>query len=141
MTILVLSGSLRSLGFIWDQIYGWNRRRGFACATPCPSVVKTSGQPLHYFLEHLPAMLVVAKLIEAGAGRSQQHDIAGLAARWPRASRLSPGSRRARSPAAALDLGLDLVRRRADRVNALHPLPQQFVQHGIVAALILAAKN
>ena len=41
----------------------------------------------------------------------------------------------------AFDLRFDLVRGRADRVHALHPLAQQIVQHRVVAAFIFAAEN
>ena len=41
----------------------------------------------------------------------------------------------------SVNLRFDLGSRRADRVNALHALPQEIVEHGVVAALILATEN
>ena len=40
-----------------------------------------------------------------------------------------------------MTLRFDLRRRRADRVDALHPLAQQIVEHGVVAAFVFAAEN
>ena len=41
----------------------------------------------------------------------------------------------------SFDLRLDFRGRRADGVNPFHALAQQIVQHGVVAALVLAAEN
>src|SRR6202158_656732 len=41
-------------------------------------VLRLRGQRPYHFLENLPAVLVVLKLIEAGARRGQQHNIAGF---------------------------------------------------------------
>ena len=40
-----------------------------------------------------------------------------------------------------LDLGFDLFRGFADRIHALHSLPQQIVQDGVVAPLVFASED
>src|SRR5215475_2770881 len=41
----------------------------------------------------------------------------------------------------ALDVRLDLVCCHPNRVNTLHPLAEQIIQHGVVAAFVLATEN
>src|ERR1700678_1211190 len=107
-------------------------------------VKRLSSQPPHNSLKHPPPLLIILKLIEAGARRRQQHHI----------TRLRHGIRLAESILQRLrmndfyvpvfrrnDLRLDLPRRRADRIYPLHSLPQQFVEHAVIAAFILTAEN
>ncbi len=98
-------------------------------------------RPAHdNFFEQPPAMLIVLKLIEARASRSKQNNVPATADSLARRTAFS------RVPACsisgrALNLRLDLRRRRTNRVHPFHPLPQQIVKHAVIAAFILAAEN
>src|SRR5580700_1790467 len=106
----------------------------------CVSAVKrTSRQAAHNLLKHLSALLIILELIEARTGRSQQHYISRLRHDVGPVHRILQGFRMYDLDTS--NLRFDLGRRRADRVHALHPLPQQVVEHAIVAALVFAAKN
>ena len=67
------------------------------------------------FLEDSAAMFETFELIEAGAGRRQQHGIAGLRPRARRVRPPRPASRIAISGTAPSQLRRDLGRRRADQ--------------------------
>ena len=85
-------------------------------------------------------MFVALKLIEAGAGRSQQNNVArhsGLAGAPDGVFQ----SFRMIDFGSALNLRFDLGGCGSYRVHALDALPQQVVEHCVVAALILAAEN
>src|ERR1039457_3757299 len=89
--------------------------------------------------EYPSAVFVAVKLIEAGAGWSQQHYIA-------RTGRFTgPLDRGLQRPdtcdLSSLRLRLDLSGSRANGIDALHSLLEQRIQHTVVAALVLAAKN
>src|SRR5664280_779038 len=96
-------------------------------------------QLANQIFENPSAVLVAVKLIEAGASWSQQHYIArtgrftralycGL--ERPDACDLSPSR-----------LRLDFCGGCANGIEALHSLFEQRIQHTVVAALVLAAKN
>src|SRR5690242_19271157 len=91
-------------------------------------------------LENPAAMLVILKLVEAGAGGSEQDDVAGLGG-------VSGGLDGAVQSAGAFDgdaaanLLLDLVRRSADQERQYGPLAQRLAQCGVVTALVFAAEN
>src|ERR1039458_8456911 len=89
--------------------------------------------------EYPSAVFVAVKLIEAGASWSQQYYIA----RTDRfASPLDCGLQRPDArDLSSLRLRLNLCGSRADGVHALHSLLEQRIQHTVVAALVLAAKN
>src|ERR1035437_787095 len=96
-------------------------------------------QLANQIFEDPSAVFVAVKLIEAGTGRSQQHYI-GLTGRFTRA--LDCGLQRPDAcDLGSLRLRLDLSGSRADGVHALHSLLEQRIQHTVVAALVLAAKN
>ena len=84
-------------------------------------------------------MLVAFELIKAGAGRSQQDNVAGFG----RGIRLPDGILQGLGVhhIGGFNLRFNLRRGRADRVDALHSLAQQVVQYRVVAALVLAAEN
>src|ERR1039457_2526650 len=89
--------------------------------------------------EYPSAVFVAVKLIEAGAGWSQQHYIA-------RTGRFTgPLDRGLQRPdtcdLSSLRLRLDLSGSRANGIDALHSLVEQRIQHTVVAALVLAAQN
>src|ERR1017187_5858503 len=89
--------------------------------------------------EYPSAVFVAVKLIEAGAGWSQQHNIA-------RTGRFaSPLDRGLQRPGAcdlsSLRLRLDFCGGCANGIDPLHSLLEQRIQHTVVAALVLAAKN
>ena len=94
----------------------------------------------HGLLEDSSPLFVVFKLVEAGAGRRQQHHIAGyrLAGRLVDRRLERAG---ANDPGDSGDLAFDLFRRRADGVNRLDPRPQQSIQLGVVGVLVFAAQD
>src|SRR5258708_1791010 len=98
------------------------------------------GQRMHRLFEHSPAMLVALKLIKAGARRSKKNNVAHHG-RFTRAPHRIFQGFRTFDFGSALNLRFDLAGRGADCVHALHPLPQQFMEHGVIAAFILAPKN
>ena len=94
----------------------------------------------HKLLEDAATMLVVLKLVEAGARRREQHHVARLRLF------LRPGDRPLhRSSSLYLhdtgELRLDLFRCRTNGDNRLHPRAQQRRQRAIVRVLVLAAEN
>src|SRR5580658_1906975 len=95
---------------------------------------------MHRLFEHSTAMFVALELIEAGAGRSKKDNVA-------RRSRFAGASDSVFERFRMIDfsstpnLRLDLGRRGSDGVHALHALPQQLIEHAVVAALIPAAEN
>src|SRR6266481_8560881 len=97
-------------------------------------------QRMHCLFEHLTAMFVALKLIKAGASRSQKNHVTRDGS-FARAADSVFQSLRMIDFGSALNLRFDLGGRGPDGVHALHPLSQQFMEHGIVAALILAAEN
>src|SRR5260221_9836880 len=98
------------------------------------------GQRMHRLFEHSPAMLVALELIKAGASRGQKNHVTrdGSFARAPDGVFQSF---RTFDFGSALNLRFDLAGRSADCVYALHPLPQQFKEHGVIASFIFAAEN
>ena len=85
-------------------------------------------------------MFVALKLIEAGAGRSKKDHIArrgGFAGQLDSVFQ----SFRMFDFGSTLNLRFDLGGRGPYGVHALDALPQQLVENGVVAALILAAEN
>src|SRR5258708_28109296 len=98
------------------------------------------GQRMHRLFEHSPAMLVALELIKAGASRGQKNHVTrdgsfARAAEWVfESSRMVDFGR-------ALNLRRDLGGGGPYGVHALHPLSQQFMEHGIVASFIFAAEN
>src|ERR1044071_7937030 len=85
-------------------------------------------------------MLVIFKLIEAGARRRKQHHVA-RGGGFERLAHSTFQRARADDRRGILHVRGNLVRGGADQVNALHPLAQQWVQHCVVAAFIFAAQN
>ena len=91
-------------------------------------------------LENASAMLVILKLVEARAGRSQQNRVAGLRA-------LGGDFHGARHRSRALDgndaakLRFDLVRGAADQQHHARVPPQRIAQDRVIAAFVLAAQN
>src|SRR5215472_926309 len=98
------------------------------------------GQGKHQLPKDAAAVLVVVKLVEAGAGRRQQHDIArggglkGLADRALDGAGAQQGRR-------SLDLRGDLIGGGADQVGAPGAGTQQRVEDRVVAALVLASQD
>src|ERR1017187_1052274 len=96
-------------------------------------------QLANQIFEDPSAVFVAVKLIKAGAGWSQQHYIARTG-RFTRA--LDCGLERPDAcDLSSLRLRLDLSGSRANGIDALHSLLEQRIQHTVVAALVLAAKN
>src|SRR5277367_2747710 len=77
-----------------------------------------SRQPPHNLLEHLPALLVILELIEAGAGGRQQNHIARHCGRVRLANRILQSLGVNDLTLRKNNLALDLRRRRPDRVHA-----------------------
>src|SRR5256884_272885 len=97
-------------------------------------------QLMHQFFEDAAAVFVVLKLIEAGACRGQEHDVAG-----PRCVRGNlhgvldrPG---VLDGHAAGDLFFNFFRGRADQQRKNGLLTQRPLQHGVIAAFIFPAQN
>ena len=84
-------------------------------------------------------MLVTPELVKTGTCGRQQDHIPRLSnrIRFPQSTLQSLSV----NHLSAFNLRLDLLRRGANRIHALHPLPKQLVKNQVVAALILAAKN
>ena len=99
----------------------------------------TAARAVHYFFKDFAPVLIVTELVEAGAGRGQQHDVSDGSGRRGASQRSFKRLRVVDFH--AFDLGLDLFRGRADGIDALDPLPQQFVELGVVAVFVLAAQN
>src|SRR5713101_7018502 len=97
-------------------------------------------QPSYCFLEHPSAVLIILELVEAGARGSQQHNISCFGCRR-RTFQRSLECPRVVNFRRRLDLRLDFFRRGTDRVDALHPLPQQVAEQRVIAVFVLAAKN
>ena len=85
-------------------------------------------------------MLVALKLIEAGAGRGQQYDIArdryGIGPTDSVFQRLG-----ALNLNATFDVRFNLLSGRTNRIHALHTLAQQFVKTGIVAVFVFPSQD
>ena len=95
---------------------------------------------MHCLFKHSAAVFVALELIEAGAGRSKKNNVA----RHRRFAGAPDGvfqSLRMFDFGSALNLRFDLGGRGSDGVHALHALSQQLIEHGVVAALILATEN
>src|SRR6202021_221021 len=110
--------------------------------TPMKFNLDTNGsspQSPHNLLKNLPALLIILELIEARTSRRQQHHIAWLRHSVRLAECVLQGL--CVDHFNILNLRFDLRRRRPDRVHTLHPLPQQIIEHSVVAALVLAANN
>src|SRR5208337_3318869 len=95
---------------------------------------------MNYLFEHSAAVLVALELIEAGAGWSQKNDIARRGGFTGAPDGVFQSFRMFHF-GSTLNLRFDLGGRGPYRVHALHSLPQQVAEHGVVAALILAAEN
>src|ERR1700734_725554 len=95
---------------------------------------------MNNFLKHLAAMFVVAELVEAGAGGSEQNDVSGRGSLGWAADCGFQGFGTV-DVSSFLYLGFDLCRRRANGVNPLHPMPKKIVQDRIVAAFVFPAEN
>src|SRR5271165_2995921 len=107
-------------------------------------LVRLPGQRSYDFLEYFSAVFVVAELVETGTGRSEQHDIARLGSLgrvldsgFQSFGVIDFGASAFRGDNLRFDLGGG----GPDGVNALHALPEQIVQDGVVAAFVLATEN
>src|SRR5271155_4729743 len=85
-------------------------------------------------------MFVILELVEAGARGRKQNDIARRST-FAGASESVFERLRALNFGRALNLRLDLGGRGSNRIDAFHSPPQQLIEHRVVAALVLAAKN
>ena len=94
---------------------------------------------MYYLFKYSAPVLVVPELVETGAGRGQQHDVSGCGDR--RGASQRGFKRLGVVDFHAFDLGLDLLRGRANGIDPLDPLPQQFVELRVVAVFVLAAQN
>src|SRR5215469_3241496 len=92
-------------------------------------------QPAHQLLEHPAAMLVVLKLIEAGTGRREQHDVSRMGGAE---GCLDSGFERSRwcDGHAAPDLLLDLVGGGTDQQRQNGLLAENIPQFGVIAAFV-----
>src|ERR1700681_261926 len=95
---------------------------------------------MHRLFEHSAAMFVALELIKAGTSWSEKNHVASHR-RFAGAPDSVFQSFRMVDFGGALNLRFDLGASGPDGVHALHPLPQQFMEQGIVAALILAPEN
>src|SRR5438132_4665140 len=98
------------------------------------------GQPLHQRFEDFAPVLVISKLVEAGAGGSQQHDI----------SRLGIGACTLHGVVErfgmhnlgrVFNLRFNLLCCCADCIDALYSLAQKIVEDGVVAAFVFSSEN
>src|ERR1700686_5317321 len=97
-------------------------------------------QRMHRLLENSPAMFIALELIKAGASRSQKNHVA-RDGRFTRAPDSIFQSFRMVDFGSALNLRFDLGGRGPDGDPPLHSLWQQFMEQGVIAALILAPEN
>src|SRR5438132_1743946 len=98
------------------------------------------GQPLHQRFEDFAPLLVISKLVEAGAGGREQHDISRLGTC---ACPLNGTVQRfgVNNLGRVFNLRFDLLCCCADGINALYSLAQKIVEDGIVASFIFSAEN
>src|ERR1051325_4851051 len=97
-------------------------------------------QLVHELLEHTATMLVIFELIEAGASRREQNDIAGL--RGPRSNFDGALDRsRAFDGDASLNLLFDFFGRGTDEQCKDRLLAKRGLQNRVVAALVFPAEN
>src|ERR1700740_1956908 len=89
-------------------------------------------QSANNVFEHLAPVLVALELVEAGAGWSQQDNIAAFGCGVGLADRVFERFRM--HDFGPFNLGFDLSRGCSDRVDSLDTLAQQGVQHGGVAS-------
>src|SRR3989442_1429807 len=96
--------------------------------------------PLHQFFEDFAPVLVISKLVEAGAGGSQQHDISRLGTC---ACPLNGTVQRFRMNNLGRfpDPRFNLVCCCADGIDALYSLAQKIVEDGVVAAFVFSSQN
>ena len=92
------------------------------------------------FLEDMSAMLVILKLVEAGAGRSENHDVARLGGMCGDLHGAVQGDG-AFDGHAAGDLLFDFVRGGANQQSKNGFFAQGLLQDGVVAALVFSAEN
>ncbi len=85
-------------------------------------------------------MFVAFELVEAGAGRGKQHDFAGMSGGGGGADGFVEGFAGVECDDAA-QLRLDLGGGRADGVDGLDALAQQFEKLGVVGVLVFAAED
>src|SRR5271157_6119214 len=95
---------------------------------------------MHCLFEHSAAVFVALELIEAGAGRSKQNDVSGHGG-FAGAPDGVFQSFRMFDFGNTLNLRFDFGGCSSYGVHALHSLSQQLMEHGVVAALILATEN
>ena len=99
----------------------------------------SSSQSPDDLFEDLAAVFVALELVEAGAGRSEQDNVSRLRGGVGFADGVL--ERLGVNDFGTFDLRFDLGRRRSDRVDALHALFQQVIEHGVVAAFVFPAEN
>src|SRR5581483_2694008 len=92
------------------------------------------------FFEHAPAVLVVFELVEAGAGGGEEDDVAG-SGRFGSLFDCHLEGTGTQDVGGARDLRFDFFGGGADGVHALGALAEQRREHGVVAALVLAAED
>src|SRR5579884_1242567 len=95
---------------------------------------------MHHVFEDSPPVLVIFKLIEAGAGGCEEDDVTlfRCRGRTPDSSFQGFG---VDDLGGSGDLRLDFLCRRTDGVHALDALAQEIVQDRVIAALVFAAED
>jgi len=93
---------------------------------------------MHSFFEYSASVFITLKLIKAGTGGSKKNDISGHS-RFAGSPNSVLESFRMFNFRSTLNLRFDLGGCGPDGVHALHSLPQQIVEYGIVAAFVLSA--